>query len=298
VRIFEIGGRKFVFLSKETGTGRAGKNAHIHPLKADGTLGARIYEKRWSEGWTSTEFYSVGGQTYMIRLKKSGNGDSGYNVHVDRIKADGTVGSRVKSYKWTEGWTTVRTFPVAGNQYLFLLKERGTGRTGKNVHIHAINADGTIGQRIYERKWSEGWTAGEFYRCGNQTFFMRLKARGFGDSGNNVHINRVNANGTIGPRVKSYKWSEGWTNVRAFQLRGSTYLTLLKKSDYGSSGNNFHVHKINTDGSIGARVIEQRLDQGWTTLEPYDVRGQQYLMRLMRSGNPGSGRNVYVMRVQ
>lgn len=298
VKFFPTPNGQFVLLGKENGTGRAGTNTNIHPVNADGTLGKRVYEKRWSDGWTSTEIITTGGQTYMMRLKRLGNGSSGFNVHIDRINADGTVGTRVRSYKWSEGWSTVRVFMVGGKPYLFLLKENGTGRSGKNAHIHPINADGTIGQRIYERKWSEGWTEGLFYRCGSETFFMRLKARGFGDSGNNVHINRVNADGTIGARVRSYKWTEGWTNARAFQLRGKTYLSLLKQSGYARSGNNFHVHVMNPDGSVGQRVIEQRIDRGWTTLEPYDVRGKQFMMRLMQTGNQASGRNVEILRVQ
>lgn len=296
---FNTDDKTYIFMGMKHGTSQNGKNTRICSVDTDrGFSSIPIYEKRWSDGWSSTEFYTIAGQTYMMRLKERGNGNAGYNVHINRINRNGTVGSRVKSYDWSEGWTKVRTYSIADKTYLFLLKEHGTGRSGHNVHIHYFNEDGTIGRRIYERKWSSGWTSAEFYKNGNQAFLMRLKARGYDEPGFNVHIDRVNSDGTLGRRVKSYTWSEGWTNIKFFQLRGKPYLILLKKEGYARSGKNLRIHPMNVDGSLGECLYEEKISEGWTTLEPFDVRGQQFILRLMSSGSTSAGRSVALDRIQ
>jgi len=296
---FNTDDKNYIFMGMKRGFNQNGENARICSVDLDqGLSGMPIYEKRWSEGWSSTEFYTIAGQTYMMRLKERRNGNAGYNVQINRINRNGTVGSRIKTYDWSEGWTKVRTYSIADKTYLFLLKEHGTGRSGHNVHIHFFNDDGTIGRRIFERKWTSGWTSAEFFKNGNQAFLMRLKARGYDEPGFNVHIDRVNSDGTLGRRVKSYAWSEGWTNIKFFQLRGKPYLILLKKEGYGSSGKNLRIHPMNEDGSLGECVHEEKISEGWTTLEPFDVRGQQFMLRLMAKGRTSAGYNVVLDRIQ
>jgi len=152
IKYFRSGGRQFVFLAMENGTNTAGKNSQIRTLTGEGDFGEIVYSKGWTDGWTSTEFYTIGRQTYMMRLKERGNGSSGYNVHIDRVNANGTIGRRVKSYGWSQGWSTVKVFKVNGRNYLFLLKKNGTGRSGKNAHIHPFNADGTRTLSFTERE--------------------------------------------------------------------------------------------------------------------------------------------------
>ena len=298
MKYFKTGGRDYVFMGMERGTDREGKNARIYSLDSNGIPNAPTYSGRWTDGWTSTVFYTISGQTYMLRLKERGNGSSGDNVQINKISRSGVLDARVKTYSWTEGWTKARTYSVNGKHYLFILKEHGTGRSGHNAHIHVLNIDGTIGRRIYQRKWSSGWSSAEFYSIGNKTFFMRLKEKGNGDSGYNVHIDRVNVDGTIGSRVKSYGWSQGWTSVRLFQLRGKTYLTLLKKKGYGASGKNYHIHPMNSDGSIGKRIFEMKGLEGWEFMEPYNVGGRQFILRARPSSLSPGGNNIVIDRFQ
>ncbi len=298
VRFFESNDAPFVFLGKTSGVSTSGHNAIIHRINIDGSIGDRVYEKRWSEGWTSVAFYEVEGQTYMLRLKERGAGNSGYNVHIDRINNNGTVGSRVRSYGWSEGWSTVRTFVVGGKPYLFLLKEQGTGASGKNAHIHPFNSNGTIAQRIYERKWSEGWTNAEFFQVGGQTYFFQLKQRGFGDSGNNARIRRVNTDGTLGRTVQAYRWDEGWSNVRFFEIGGITYSAFLRTRGTDRSGKNCYLHRMTSTGRLGAVRGSFYIESGWTTMEFYDVNQDQYMFRLRERGYTADDKNVYIHHVQ
>jgi hypothetical protein len=93
----------------------------------------------------------------------------------------GTVGSEVKRYDWSSGWSTVEFYEAGGNTYLFLLKQKGG-----YVHIHRMNADGTVGARVDTRDWSTGWTQAQPFRVGNQLFlFLLKKGNGY------VHIHRI-----------------------------------------------------------------------------------------------------------
>jgi len=105
-----------------------------------------------------------------------------------------------------------------------------------------------------------------------------MKARGYGDSGNNVHVNRVNSDGTIGRRVDSYRWTEGWTQLKSFQLGGITYLVTLKQNGRGESGDNLHMYHVKPDGSVGRIIQSSYIGQGYKILELFDVGGRQRML--------------------
>ncbi|MEZ4943197.1 MAG: serine hydrolase domain-containing protein [Saprospiraceae bacterium] len=88
---------------------------------------------------------------------------------------------------------------------------------------------GIIGSLVAGYKWGEGWSQAEFFKRGEQTYLMLLKEKGFTSKGNNVHINKVNSNGTIGDLVANYKWGEGWSQAQFFNRGEQTYLMLLKE---------------------------------------------------------------------
>lgn len=93
----------------------------------------------------------------------------------------GAVGSEVKRYDWSSGWTTAEFYQTGGNTYLFLLKQIGGA-----VHIHQMNAKGTVGDRVDTRDWSTGWTQAQPFKVGNQLFLFLLK-KGNG----HVHIHKI-----------------------------------------------------------------------------------------------------------
>ena len=47
-------------------------SVHVHRLNTDGTVGDCIRDYSWSAGWTSVEFFSAAGKTYLLLLKEKG----------------------------------------------------------------------------------------------------------------------------------------------------------------------------------------------------------------------------------
>jgi len=183
---------------------------------------------KWTQGWTSVIIYTVGGVLYLFLLKVTGFGSDGNSAHIHTLNNNGSVGSRVASYKWTQGWTTALVYTAGGAPYLFLLKASGFGRDGNNVHIHALKNNGSVGSRVASYKWTQSWTTALVYTVGSTPYLFLLKGLGFGRDGNNVHIHKLNSDGSVGDRVASYKWTQGWTTVSAYTIDATDYLFLLR----------------------------------------------------------------------
>ncbi len=251
----------------------------IHQVGLNGVIQGEIYRANWTSGWTACETFAVNNNRYLFLLKEQGNGHDGNNVHIHKIATDGRVGSLVKSYSWTEGWSSAAFYQVNNTTYLFLLKKSGTGQDGKNVHIHKMNIDGSVGDSVAAYEWSEGWAAATFYKVGGSTYLFLLK-----ELDGTVHIHRINTSGkVVYPKIASYDWSKGWTTVKFYEIGDSTYLFLLKKSGTGQDGKNVHIHKMNIDGSVGASVVAYKWGEGWTTAEFYEVNGKTCLLLLKQS---------------
>jgi hypothetical protein len=84
-----------------------------------------------------------------------------------------------------------------GRVALLLLKVKGYGSDDKNVHIHLMNPDGTVGARVPggSYRWSEGWNQARPYAVGGVPYLFLLK-KGDGI----VHVHRLNDDGTVGAR--------------------------------------------------------------------------------------------------
>lgn len=159
----------------------------------------------------------------------------------------------------------------------------------KNVHINKVNNDGTIGGLIASYKWSEGWSDIEFLKR-KSNLFDDGKIQRLYFKNKNVHINKVNSNGTIGELIASYKWSEGWSDIEFFNTGGKTYLMLLKSKGFTSAGKNVHINVVNNDGTIGNLVADYKWGEGWTDAEFFNRGDQIFLMLLKEKGLPVKGR--------
>ncbi|MCB8979311.1 MAG: hypothetical protein H6657_18010 [Ardenticatenaceae bacterium] len=266
---YTAGSDTYLFILKAKGFGSDGNNVHIHKMNSDGTLGDQVEAHRWTEGWTSAEFYTAGSNTYLFILKAKGFGSDGNNVHIHKMNSDGTLGNQVEAHRWTEGRRSAEFYTAGSNTYLFILKAKGFGSDGNNVHIHKMNSDGTLGDQVEAHRWTEGWTSAEFYTAGSNTYLFILKAKGFGSDGNNVHIHKMNSDGTLGDQVEAHRWTEGWTSAEFYTAGSNTYLFILKAKGFGSDGNNVHIHKMNSDGTLGNQVEAHRWTEGWTTAQLY-----------------------------
>ena len=281
-------------LLKKNGVSSKNKNVHINKVNNDGTIGGLIASYKWSEGWSDIEFFKKGSQTYLMMVKSKGFTSKNKNVHINKVNSNGTIGELIASYKWSEGWSDIEFFNTGGKTYLMLLKSKGFTSAGKNVHINVVNNDGTIGNLVADYKWGEGWTDAEFFNRGDQIFLMLLKEKGFTSKGQNVHINLVNRNGTIGNLVSDYKWSEGWTEAEFFKRGNQTFLMLLKEKGFTSKEKNAHINLVNSNGTIGALQASYKWSEGWSKANIFNEGSKSYLLMVKEKGFTGKGKNVHV----
>jgi hypothetical protein len=298
VQFYTINNQTYLFLLKETGSSGSSKNVHIHKMNNDGMVGTRIEDHKWTGGWTSAKFYTINNQTYLFLLKKKGLSGSNKNVHIHKMNNDGTVGTRIEDHKWTEGWTSTEFYTINNQTYLFLLKAKGVSASDKNVHIHKMNNNGTVGPKIKDYKWTGGWTSTEFYTINNQTYLFLLKKKGLSGSNKNVHIQKMNNDGTVGNRVTDYKWTEGWTSAKLYSINNQEFMFLLKAKGLSASNKNVHIHRLNDNSSVGKRVVGYKWTEGWTTSEFYEINDESYLFLLKEKGFSASNKNVHIHKMK
>ncbi len=291
---YTIGRQPYLFLLKEKGYSGSNKNVHIHKMKNNGKVGDVLVKYKWTQGWTSAKFYTIGDQIYLFLLKEEGYSSADKNVHIHEINSDGSVGDRIAEYRWTEGWTNVEFYTIGGQTYLFLLKEEGYSSSDKNVHIHKINSNGKVGDKIANYRWTEGWTNTEFYTIGGKTFLFLLKEKGFSSASKNVHIHKMNNDGTVGNGLEDFKWTQGWTGTEFYTIDNKTYLFLLKEEGLSNSNKNVHIHEMNNDGKVGVRVADYKWTEGWTNSEFNFVDNDLYLFLLKEKGYSSSNKNVHI----
>ena len=298
-KYFRVNSKNYFFLLRDKGMGKSGTNVQVRKVNSNGGIGNPIKEYKWTEGWTTAEFYTVGRKTYLFLMREKGLSGSKKNVHVHLMNFDGTIGKRIDDEHWKEGWTTAKFYRQGNQTFLFLLREKGLSGSKKNVHIHKIKPDGRIGDRVTDYKWGEGWTSAEFFTMGNQTYLFLLREKGLSGSKKNVHIHKINRDGSIGQRVKDYRWSSGWTSVDFYESGGETFLFLLKAKGAGASGDNVHIHKMNNNGTVGKRETGYRWTQGWTSVDFGKNGDERFMVLLKKKGMSGkSGKNVHVERVE
>ncbi len=241
---------------------------------SDGSIGSVVASRRLASETSKSQFYTINNKTFLFLYQ--------YKTGVAKIypmNNDGKIGmSPIKEYDWSSKWTTSEFYTINNQTYLFLYKY-STG----TVHIHLMNNNGTIGDMIFDKKWSTKWYRVEFYTINNQTYLYLMKHSGL------IRIHKMDSDGSVGNLVKEYNWSEGWTSAEFYTINNQTYLFLLKgairyKSLYGITISDntddkrpIHVHKMNTDGSVGEMIMERKWTNGWSNVEFYQKNNKTYL---------------------
>ena len=168
----------------------------------------------------------------------------------------------------------VRIHRTTGEYYSIEFRPRfGWDRALKaRTLIHHVRPTKYIQSKseIDRRDWSGGWTTAEFYTVGASTFLFLLK-----EATGEVHVNEVDADGTIGAEVDRRDWSGGWTTAEFYTVGASTFLFLLKEAT-----GEVHVNEVDADGTIGAEVDRRDWSGGWTTAEFYTVGASTFLFLL------------------
>lgn len=273
-------------------------NAHVNVMTRQGTLGARVERHAWTQGWTQAVPYSVGGEQFLFLLKELGFDEEGNNVRLHRIEEDGRIGECVKSYRWTQGWSTVGFYSAGGHVYLFVLKRVGYGSDGRNVHIYRMDDGAKIGPRAASYRWDEGWTHALPYTAGGDPYLLLLREWGTDADGKNACVHPINDNGSMGSRVAAYTWDEGWSTATIYVAGGLRYLLLLRRAGMASDGQNLHLYRVMDDGSIGPKREGYTWPQGWTQAVPFEIGSQSYLFFLKEFGVAEDGKNVRVYAIQ
>jgi hypothetical protein len=295
---YSIKGATYLFLLKKSRLDPNGNNVTIHEMNGDGTMGAKIESHHWSKGWTIANFYTLGETTYLFLLKRTGVDPNGKNVTIHKMNDDGTVGAKVESHHWSNGWTIANFYTLGETTYLFLLKKTGVDPNGNNVTIHKINDDGTVGAKVESHHWSEGWTAANFYNIGGSTYLFLLKEIGVDPNGKNVTIHKINDDGTVGAKVESHLWSEGYTTLKFYTHRGTTYLFMLKETELSPEGKNVYIYVMNSDGTVGKKREYRRWSEGWTMANFYYNGANTYLFLLKETGTATDGNNVHIYKIK
>lgn len=153
-------------------------------------------------------------------------------------------------------------FEVKSNSELSSFDKIGIG----NIYPNRTNRH-LLGPGLFAYQWTSGWDNVEVVKIGNTNYLFMLKSK-TGD----VHINRLNQNGSVGAKIFDKKWTTGWTTVRIFQRGSQSFLFLLKKGT-----GDVHIHKFNSNGTVGPRVYDKKWTSGWSIAEFYNQGSNGFL---------------------
>lgn len=243
--------------------------------------------------------YEVNGIHYLFILKKT-TAPWNRRVHIHRINSDGSLGSRIARYRWSNGWTSVSTYKIGGQVYLMIYKKSGS------MHIHEIRPDGKVGTKIDDINWEDDWTTIEPFEMNQQQYVFVMRKDGYNSNGKNVQIFRLDSNGISGSPLIEYTWMEGWTSAKFYKKNGTTYLLLVSELEFSSLGSNAHIHEMNLnnpnalDGTVGNRIADYTWTKGWDVVEvSTGSDGVEYLY-LCKSGENYSNKRgeVYLYSIK
>lgn len=277
--IYEQNGTNFLVLVKREGKSSRNANVHVNKIAADGTIGSIVYTSNVASGVTDIRYYEVGNRGYvaMLRAKRS----SGKTVSIYQAQANGNVGTLLKEYTWTDGWSDMAFYQAGGKTYFMHYKAQGTSNAGNNIVIRPISADGTLGQATHDTKWTSGWTDHRAYAIGGKNYLLSIKNKGFSSSGHNFLVHEMTASGKVGRRLQANKWSENFDNVNIFEVGGRPYVVFVK-----SSNGEVSVLDIMDDGRLGAKKygVNKRWSTGWDNVLIYQTASGSSYLFLLKSG--------------
>lgn len=265
-QVFVLNGDKFL-LSHNSKTGQT----DIWNLEQGGMP---KYSKKWSTGWTNIDFYEFGGEVYFFH-QKGGEGTARINkLDYNNIMNNENMGPKVYEAKWSKGWTATKFF-VHNNIVYFLHYKKETGL----ARLNAATKGGDVGNKIYEKKWSDGYTNFAMTANGDNFYILYQK----GSEGtcviNKVNLTKIEAAakaGLLSPNLgtESYrkKWSTGWSNICFFNLNNEVYMFFNK-----TKGGTARIEKLNSDGTLGKRVLDTKWSDGWSEIDIFYQNGKPQL---------------------
>lgn len=213
INFYEYDGEVYFFHQKENkGTAYINKLDYGKIMSGKGT-GERVYESKWSKGWSATKFFVHNDIIYFFHYKK-GTGLARLNASTK----GGDLGKRIYEKNWSKGYTNFAMAANSGSFYMLYQKENEGTCVINRVNLpkleQAVKAGfetPNLGEEAYRKKWSKGWGNISFFNLKNNVYMFHNKP------GNGLaRISKLNANGTVGEKVYDKYWSEGWTNIDIF----------------------------------------------------------------------------------
>lgn len=227
-------------------------------LKSDSV----VFEDDWTKGWKS-ELYSIANKKYLFLLKESDG-----LVHIHNMNNDGTVGNKVINYNWTKGWSKFHFYTIDNQTYLFLLKAKESSEYSSGlIHIHKMNADGTVGERIDTQSWTSGWHFIEFFNHNSKTYLFANKPSG------QVNIVEMTSDGKLGQSIFSANGliqnnedSIDTNKLKFLQTNSTAYIYALETNPNYSNIKQFKIST--TSGKLNLNLIStKKLEAGWSTID-------------------------------
>jgi hypothetical protein len=224
---YEFQGEVYFFHQK-SGDGLARINKlDYNSIMAGKSMGEKVYEGKWSSGWTTTKFFVYNDIVYFLHYKK----DDGL-TRLNATTKGGSVGTKIYEKTWSKGYTNFAMTANADNFFILYQKEdEGTCVINKVdlVKLEAAAKAGlmtpNLGQETYRQKWSAGWSNICFFNLHDEVY-MFFNKTGEGTA----RIEKLNGDGTLGKRVYDKKWSSGWSEIDIFYIDGKPQLFHQKAS--------------------------------------------------------------------
>jgi hypothetical protein len=224
---YEYKGKMYFFHQKTNdGTARI-VEMDYNKIMVGSSMGERVYDKKWSSGWTSTKFFVHNDIVYFLHYKE-GSGLARLNA----ATKGGDVGTKIYEKTWSKGYTNF-AMTANGKNFFILYQKGGEGTCVINkVDLPKLESAAkagllspNLGTESYRKKWSSGWSNICFLELNGKTYIFLNK-----NNGGTARIQELLTDGTLGKRVYDKKWTDGWSEIDVFYKNGSPQLFHQKAS--------------------------------------------------------------------
>ncbi|PKP22633.1 MAG: hypothetical protein CVU05_03110 [Bacteroidetes bacterium HGW-Bacteroidetes-21] len=190
-------------------------------------MGPKVYENKWSTGWTTTKFFVHNDVVYFLHYKA----EDGL-TRLNACTKGGDVGTKIYEKNWSKGYTNFAMTTNGGNFFILYQKEDEGTCVINNIDLAKLETAAraglltpNLGTESYREKWTTGWSNIEFFTLNNEVYMFHNKA----DEGT-ARITKLNPNGTLEKKYYDKNWSAGWSSIDIFYKDGKPMLMHQKKS--------------------------------------------------------------------
>jgi hypothetical protein len=216
------------FFHQKSGDGTARINKlDYNSIMTNKSMGTKVYEDKWSTGWTNTKFFVHNDILYFLHYKK----DSGL-ARLNAATKGGDIGTKIYEKTWSKGYTNFAMTANGDNFYIMYQKGDEGTCVINNVNLPKLEAAAkagllspNLGEESYRKDWSSGWGNLCFFNLNNEVYLFFNKPKD-----GTARIEKLNSDGTLGKRVYDKNWSGGWTEIDIFLFNGKPLLFHQKAS--------------------------------------------------------------------